>query len=70
MPAQMTPQQQQEVVLCLGPGKDVTDLSSLFDMSEYLYVLVLVWLVIYGAGMISIDYLIRRRFMHVRSELP
>lgn len=42
--------------------EDVTDLSSFLGTSEFLYILLLIWLVIYGAGIISIDFLIKRKW--------
>jgi putative oxidoreductase len=42
---------------------DIDGLSSFLGTSEFLYILLLIWLVIYGAGIISIDFIIRRRFM-------
>ncbi len=37
---------------------DVTDFSALFSMSEFLYIPLLIWLVFYGAGKVSVDHLI------------
>ncbi len=39
---------------------EFTGFSALFGMSEYLYIVLLVWLVIQGPGRISVDYIIKK----------
>lgn len=40
---------------------DLTDLSSLFSLSEFLYVIILFWLAAHGARSFSIDELLARK---------
>ena len=49
------------VALLTALREKVTGLSELFSLSEALYIVLLVWLALEGAGRISIDELIRRR---------
>lgn len=41
---------------------DATGLSDYFGASEFLYIVILVWLIFAGAGCASLDYLLRRKF--------
>lgn len=40
---------------------DITDLGSLFETSEYLYIVLLAWLVTQGAGPLSVDRWLKAR---------
>ena len=40
---------------------DIHEISDLFEVSEYLYIVLALWLAGFGAGPLSIDYLIARR---------
>jgi putative oxidoreductase len=42
--------------------EDVTDFSSLAGATEYLYIVLMVWLMVAGPGKIAVDHLIARRF--------
>lgn len=48
------------VALATAKRDDITDLSSLFGLSEFLYIVILVWLSIYGSEFLSVDALICR----------
>ncbi len=39
----------------------VSDFSALTGLSEYLYIVLLVWLIVYGAGLLSLDRLLTKR---------
>ena len=41
--------------------ENLTKWSSIFGISEFLYIVLLLWLVIDGAGQLSMDFLIRHR---------
>lgn len=49
------------VAIRTAKWEEVTGVFSLFDMSEFLYMVLLTWLVVYGGGKISVDYLICKR---------
>lgn len=48
------------VAIRTAKWEDVTDLSSLFGISEFLYVVILIWLAVYGAKYLTVDSLICR----------
>ena len=56
------------VAILTAKKADVSELSDLFGMGEYLYITLLLWLGAYGAGPISIDALFARRLD--RTERP
>jgi putative oxidoreductase len=41
---------------------DITDLSSLFATAEYLYIVLLFWLITAGPGKISVDAVLEKKF--------
>jgi putative oxidoreductase len=41
--------------------KDVTDLGDFFSLSEYLFIVLLVWLIVKGAGAVSLDWLLVKK---------
>lgn len=45
------------VALITAKKEDITDFSTLLDQSEFLYLIILTWLAVYGAQILSIDYL-------------
>jgi putative oxidoreductase len=49
------------VAILTARMKDVADLSDFFSLSEYLFIVLLVWLIVKGAGALSLDQLICRR---------
>ena len=49
------------VAIITAKMKDVNDLSDFLSLSEYLFIVLLVWLVVKGAGALSIDALLARR---------
>lgn len=52
------------VALCTAKADKVTDLKALFGVNDYLYLLLLVWLIIAGPGRVAVDALIARRYRH------
>jgi putative oxidoreductase len=50
------------VALITAKLSDIHELSDLFSTSEYLYILLFIWLAIQGAGKVSIDAVLARRF--------
>lgn len=55
------------VALRTAKAEDIASLSDLFATSEFLYIVLLVWLVIAGPGRLSLDYLIARKTGQKRS---
>ena len=49
---------------------DIHELSDLFGTTEYLYIVILLWLGAYGAGPISLDAVFARRLERVEHSLP
>ena len=41
--------------------KDVADLGDFFSLSEYLFIVLLVWLIVKGAGALSLDWLLVKK---------
>jgi len=49
------------VAIRTAKWEDVSGLGSLFGLSEVLYIVLLIWLVIKGAGSLSMDRVIQNR---------
>ena len=49
------------VAVATAKSGDIHELGDLFSVYEYLYVLLLFWLVVEGAGLISVDYLLKKK---------
>jgi putative oxidoreductase len=49
------------VALATALKGDIHELSDLFGLSEYLYIALLLWLGVHGAGPISLDRIVARR---------
>jgi len=49
------------VAIATAKRGDVHELGDLFGMSEYLYLVLLLWLAAFGAGLVSIDAAIAKR---------
>lgn len=49
------------VALITAKREDITDASSLLGLSEFLYILILSWLVFYGSKALSVDAMICKR---------
>jgi putative oxidoreductase len=58
------------VAILTAKKADIHELSDLFSMSEYLFVVVLLWLGAYGAGPISLDAVFARRLERGERPLP
>ena len=58
------------VALLTAKKADIHELSDLFGMGEYLYIVILLWLGAYGAGPISLDRLFARRRESAPEPLP
>src|SRR5262245_33003286 len=58
------------VALLTALKGDIHELSDLFGQSEYLYIVLLLWLGVYGAGPISLDAVFARRFEAAGSGGP
>jgi hypothetical protein len=60
------------MIVAIGTAKrgDIHELSDLLGMSEYLYIVLALWLGGYGAGPLSLDYLIARRMDAGERPLP
>lgn len=56
------------VALMTAKREDFTNFSDLSSIYEFLYIVLLAWLVVYGAGALSLDHLIRRRFLGRKSR--
>ena len=50
------------IALKTAKSEDIVDLSSLFGTSEFLYIVILVWLLFYGAPIFSLDQVIAKKF--------
>lgn len=48
------------VAIRTAKWEDVTDFSSLLGVSEFLYIVILLWLVAYGSNFLSVDSYIQR----------
>lgn len=49
------------VAIRTAKWEEITDLSSLFGTSEFLYIILLVWLIAQGAGRLSVDAWLRSK---------
>lgn len=49
------------VAIRTAKWEDITDFSSLLGISEFLYIVILIWLATYGAKFLSVDYLIEKK---------
>jgi putative oxidoreductase len=49
------------VAILTAKLKDVADLSDFFSLSEYLFIVLLVWLIVKGAGALSVDQVLAKR---------
>ena len=49
------------VAIITAKMKDVADVSDFFSLSEYLFIVLLVWLIIKGAGAVSVDQLLKKK---------
>ena len=49
------------VAIVTAKMKDVSDFSDFLSLSEYLFIVLLIWLIIEGAGALSVDYLLAKR---------
>ena len=58
------------VALLTAKKADIHELSDLFGMEEYLYIVILLWLGAYGAGPISLDRFFARRRESSPESLP
>lgn len=60
------------MLVAIGTAKraDIHELSDLFGTSEYLYIVLALWLGGFGAGPISVDYLIAKRLEAGERPLP
>ena len=58
------------VALLTAKKGDIHELSDLFGMSEYLYIVILLWLGAYGAGPISLDAFFAKRLERGERPLP
>ena len=58
------------VAILTAKKADIHELSDLFGMGEYLYIVLLLWLGAYGAGPISIDALFARRLERRERPVP
>lgn len=55
------------VALLTARKAEIHELSDLFGMAEYLYIALVLWLGVYGAGPISLDRFFGRRFDEVKT---
>ena len=60
------------MIVAIGTAKraDIHELSDLFGTSEYLYIVLALWLGGYGAGPLSVDYLVAKRLEEGERPLP
>lgn len=49
------------VAIRTAKWEEVTGIYSIFQLSEFLYIVLLVWLITQGAGKFSIDYFIKKK---------
>ena len=49
------------VAIATAKMKDVADLSDFFSLSEYLFIVLLIWLIVQGAGALSVDRLLAKQ---------
>ena len=58
------------VALLTALRGEIHELSDLFGLAEYLYIVILLWLGAYGAGPISLDAVLARRLEKNERPLP
>lgn len=58
------------VAIATAKLEDVGSVNDLFGLSEYLYIVLLGWLVVEGPGRLSIDHLIKKRFAGESVAIP
>jgi putative oxidoreductase len=58
------------VAILTAKKGDIHELSDLFGMTEYLYIVILLWLGAYGAGPISLDAVGAKRLERGERPLP
>ena len=49
------------VAILTAKMRGVADLSDFFSLSEYLFIVLLVWLIVKGAGELSVDHILSKR---------
>lgn len=49
------------VALVTAQSEEITDLNSLFGLSEFLYIALMAWLITTGPGKFSIDHVLRKQ---------
>lgn len=49
------------IAILTAKSSEITGIQSLFEMTEFLYILLLLWLTAQGAGRISVDHLLKRK---------
>lgn len=49
------------VAILTAKLKDVADLGDFFSLSEYLFIALLVWLIVKGAGAFSLDFILAKK---------
>ena len=50
------------VALITAKRENISSLFDLFEMSEYLYVPLLIYLIVFGPGRVSVDYFLAKKF--------
>jgi len=50
------------VAILTAKFKDITEIGDLFGMSEYLYIVLLIWLIVKGAGLLSADHVLAKKY--------
>ncbi|MEP6993084.1 MAG: DoxX family protein [Acidobacteriota bacterium] len=58
------------VAILTAKKAEIHELSDLFGMSEYLYIVLCLWLGAFGAGPLSLDALLARRFERDEQTIP
>lgn len=54
------------VALITAKKEDIVDFSSLLDQSEFLYIVILSWLAVYGSQFLSVDYLRNKKSNRIK----
>jgi putative oxidoreductase len=49
------------VAILTAKMKDVADVSDFLSLSEYLFIVLLAWLIVKGAGALSVDHILAKR---------
>lgn len=50
------------VAIITAKKGDISSVTDLFNLSEYLYIVGLVWIIFYGAGCLSLDHWVGKKF--------